>query len=159
MQEIDIPKAVQQIRELLHSQRLAVLSTEGTRGPYCNLVAFAPSKNMKVLYFTTTRSTRKFANLSRETRVSLLVDNRRNSPEDFHQAVAVTALGTVTECLGDDREAGLSLFLKRHPYLSEFTASPSGAFLKISVQTYLFVWAFQNVLEVHVNEIDPALAL
>lgn len=149
---IDIPMAVHRIKTLLQSQGLAVLATEGSRGPYCNLVAFVPSEDLKSLYFATTRSTRKFNNLSREARVSLLVDNRRNAPEDLHKAVAVTALGTVRECPAAERETALSLYIKRHPYLSEFVTSPSGAFLKVSVETYLFVWAFQNVMEVHFDE-------
>lgn len=107
---------------------------------------------MKTLYFTTTRNTRKFQNLNRLDRVSLLVDNRRNVPEDLHSAMALTALGTVSECRGQERERGLDLFLGKHPYLKGFADSPSGALLKIRVETYLFVSQFQNVIEVHLDE-------
>lgn len=156
---MDTRNAVHRIRKLLHTQRLAVLATEGIKGPYCNLVAFVPSEDLRCLYFATTRNTRKFDNLSRKERVSLLVDNRRNIPEDIHKAIAVTALGRVNECRGIEREAALTLFLERHPYLSEFAASPSGALLKISVETYLFVSAFQNVLEVHIDETVDHISL
>ena len=115
-------------------------------------MAFAASEDLKTLYFATTRNTRKFENLNRRPRVSLLVDNRRNVPEDLHSAMAVTALGTVSECGGQERETGLSLFLYRHPYLEGFADSPGGALLKIRVETYLLVSQFQNVIEVHIDE-------
>ncbi len=115
-------------------------------------MAFAPAEDLKTLYFMTTRNTRKFRNLMKKDRVSLLVDDRHNVPEDLHLAVAVTILGTVTECRGPEREKGLALFLDRHPYLTEFAGSPSGALLKVCVETYLFVSRFQNVVEVHIDE-------
>lgn len=149
---MDIAQAIPRIRKLFLSQRLAVLATQGEKGPYCNLVAFAPSEDLKFIYFATTRSTRKFDNLSHQNRVSLLMDNRRNIPADLHQAVAVTALGRASECRGAEREKGLDLFLKRHPYLSDFADSPSGTLLKVYVETYLLVSSFQNVLEVNVDE-------
>ena len=38
------------IRELFESQKLAVLGTQNEGQPYANLVAFAPSEDLKSLY-------------------------------------------------------------------------------------------------------------
>jgi hypothetical protein len=46
------------VRELLESQRLAVLSTQGQVQPYSNLVAFAATPDLKYLIFATARATR-----------------------------------------------------------------------------------------------------
>jgi len=51
------------IKQILDSQRLAVLATQGDGSPYGSLVAFAATENMKNLLFATTRTTRKYANL------------------------------------------------------------------------------------------------
>jgi general stress protein 26 len=79
------------IRELFESQKLAVLGTQNEGQPYANLVAFAPSHDLKCLYFVTARATRKYANIEADARVTVLIDNRSNQDSDFSQAAAVTA--------------------------------------------------------------------
>lgn len=83
----------QEIRELLESQKLAVLATHGQGQPYTSLVAFASSTDLREIYFATSRSTRKYDNVTANPKVSLLVDNRSNDVSDFHLAMAATALG------------------------------------------------------------------
>ena len=82
-----------EIRDLVASQRLAVLSTEEQGQPYSNLMAFVSSEDLTFILFATTRSTRKYNNLRNEPRVSILIDNRRNEVIDFSEARAVTVLG------------------------------------------------------------------
>jgi hypothetical protein len=59
------------VRSLLSSQRLAALSTRSGDQPYSNLICFVASHDLKQILFATTRSTRKYANLMGEARVSL----------------------------------------------------------------------------------------
>jgi nitroimidazol reductase NimA-like FMN-containing flavoprotein (pyridoxamine 5'-phosphate oxidase superfamily) len=136
------------IRELLESQRLAVLSTQGKEQPYSNLVAFAVTPDLQYLIFATTRATRKYANLMSEPRVSQLIDNRSNQEADFVQASAVTVLGTATEALDSDREKYLRLYLHKHPYLKEFVTAPSCALMRIKVGKFIVVTRFQEVREI-----------
>jgi len=59
----NLSKLKRNLRKLLRSQLLAVLSTQNQGQPYASLVAFASSDDLKSLYFATSRSTRKYANL------------------------------------------------------------------------------------------------
>jgi nitroimidazol reductase NimA-like FMN-containing flavoprotein (pyridoxamine 5'-phosphate oxidase superfamily) len=81
------------VQKLLDSQLLAVLSTIASGRPYSNLIAFAAAQHMREIIFATSRATRKFANLTAEPRVSLLIDDRSNRETDFGEAAAVTVLG------------------------------------------------------------------
>jgi nitroimidazol reductase NimA-like FMN-containing flavoprotein (pyridoxamine 5'-phosphate oxidase superfamily) len=147
----DAPELERIVRELLASQRLAVLSTE-TRGmPYSSLIAFAAAPDLRTLVFTTPRPTRKFSNLSENAQVSLLVDNRSNREEDFAEAAAATILGTARETTGEERESSLALFLGKHPYLSSFARSPECATFRVEVEAYYVVSRFQSVSELHVR--------
>ena len=74
MQNTDIVK--NRLQALFRSQRLAVLSTNEQGQPYGNLVSFVATEDMKNLLFATTRSTRKFANLTTDSRVAMLIDSR-----------------------------------------------------------------------------------
>jgi hypothetical protein len=49
------------------------------------------------LFFATTRAKRKYANLSIDSRVAMLIDNRSNIPSDFPFAMGVTATGRAEE--------------------------------------------------------------
>lgn len=147
----DISKVKRNLRKLLRSQPLAVLATQSQGQPYASLVAFASSDDLKSLYFATTRSTRKYANLSGDSRVAMLVDNRSNNASDFRLAMAATATGTAVEVNPRERERALDRYLEKHPHLSDFVHSPTCALCKIRVQTFFVVTRFQIVVEVHVR--------
>lgn len=137
------------IRELLESQRLAVLSTQMSGRPYSNLIAFAASGDLKDIVFATPRASRKYANLMADPRLSLLIDNRSNQEADFGKASAVTVLGTATEALYSDREKYLRLYLQKHPYLKEFVTAPSCGLMLVKVEEFIVVTRFQEVREIY----------
>ena len=140
------------LKDLFSSQRLAVLATQNRRQPYGNLVAFMATDDLKHLLFATTRATRKYANISRNPRIAMVVDNRSNQEADFHQAAAVTATGVVKEVEGPEKARFQKLYLSRHPYLKEFVSSPTCALLKMEVETYYVVNRFQNAMELHIKK-------
>jgi len=147
----NLNKARKDLKKLLDSQPLAVLATQGQGQPYASLVAFAPSDDLKSLYFATTRSTRKYANLAADSRVALLVDNRSNKTSDFRWAIAVTATGKAKEVDPGERATALDLYITKHPHLRDFVTAPTCAFCEIRVQTFIVVTRFQNVVEVRVQ--------
>ena len=148
----DTPETLAVIGSLLESQKLAVLSTQNHGQPYCNLVAIAGSADLKYLLFATTRATRKYANLMADSRVAVLVDNRRNDAADFAEAAALTALGKAWELQGAERQQFLTIYLQKHPYLEEFVTSPNCALLRIRVEKYIVVTRFQEVREIKIPE-------
>lgn len=136
----------QTLRSLFSSQKLAVLATYGDDQPYCSLMAFAVTDDLKFLIMATKRHTHKFTNIQQHSRVSLLVDNRKNQVDDFQQAVAVTILATASGPTDAEYEHFLNLYLFKHPYMRSFCQSPDCALLKLSVERYLVVASFRNFL-------------
>jgi heme iron utilization protein len=55
----------QTLRSLFTSQKLAVLASTGDDKPYCSLMAFAVSDDLKHIVVATKRHTRKFANMQK----------------------------------------------------------------------------------------------
>jgi len=145
----------QDIKTLFDKQRLAVLATCPPEGqPHTSLIAFAASEDLRSVVFATPKTTRKFTNLLAEPRVSLLVDDRSNQAEDFHQAIAVTVSGSA-EALNKTRSKKLlHLYLEKHPYLKNFVAAPTCAFIRVAVHRYAVVSRFQKVMEL---KWDPAI--
>jgi len=133
------------VRDLLASQKFAVLSTQEQDHPYLNLVAFAETSDLRTLLFATPRATRKYGNLSSKSGVALLVDNRSNDAADIREAMAVTILGIALEVPDSERERFERVYLQKQPHMKEFLSSPSTALIKVDVQSYLLVSRFQKV--------------
>ena len=66
------------IRELFINQKLAVLSTHNSGQPYASLIAFVGKEDLKEIFFVTPRTTRKFENLSADSRVAILINSSMN---------------------------------------------------------------------------------
>lgn len=144
----ETPTTLAVIRNLVESQKLAVLSTQNHGQPYSNLVAFAATADLQFLLFATTRATHKYANLMADPRVAVLVDNRKNDVADFTEATAFTALGKAWELQGAERQRFLAIYLEKHPNLKDFVAAPTCALLRVKVDKYIVVSRFQDVREV-----------
>ena len=82
------PRLKKLLNDLFSSQPLAVLATQGKGQPYGNLVAFAATDDLKSLLFATARATRKYANITTDPRVAMVIDSRTNQKTDFQRAVA-----------------------------------------------------------------------
>jgi nitroimidazol reductase NimA-like FMN-containing flavoprotein (pyridoxamine 5'-phosphate oxidase superfamily) len=114
---MDAKELKNKLTQLFEERRVGVLATHDHGQPYGSLVAFLASDDLVNLVFTTGRGTRKFANLSADPRVALVVDDRRNEAADFYEAAAVTASGRAQVLDGEEAEAMAARFVERHPQL------------------------------------------
>jgi nitroimidazol reductase NimA-like FMN-containing flavoprotein (pyridoxamine 5'-phosphate oxidase superfamily) len=135
-----------EISRILAGQLLAVLATQQAGQPYASLLAFATSDDLAHLFLATARDTSKFRNILADNRVALLIDDRSNQSADFETATALTVIGTAAETAGLEKEEARTLYLARHPSLSEFIGASGTALLKIAVSRYVLVTRFQEVL-------------
>jgi nitroimidazol reductase NimA-like FMN-containing flavoprotein (pyridoxamine 5'-phosphate oxidase superfamily) len=141
-----------QLRDLFRTQNLAALSTHNDGQPYASLVAFYAADDLKYIYFVTPQTTRKYANLTVDNRVAVLINSSTNRASDFHQAISVTAVGKAEIVTGSDKEIIVGEYLAKHPYLEEFVRSPSCALVRVVVNSYYLVKNFQNVMELHLSQ-------
>jgi general stress protein 26 len=136
-----------QVGQLLESQRVGVLATHYKETPHQSLIAYTHSESLREIFFVTPRYTRKVEAMTSDPRVALIVDNRQNVESDFDACIAVTAKGTVEELAQQPRPPFLSRYLEKHPYLEEFVVSPTCCYYRIRVESYNLVSSFQRVEE------------
>lgn len=122
-----------------------MLATQHDRQPYTSLMAFAVTPDLHWIVFATYRATQKHANLLANPRASLLIDNRTNKSADYHDTVATSAQGTVSEVDVTRRGELLQLYLEKHPDLSDFVSATDCVLLKLEVESFYVVSQFQNV--------------
>lgn len=139
------------LRNLFETQKLAVVATQTGGQPYASLVAFVATDDLRQLFFVTAKTTRKFANLTSDSRVAVLVNSSVNQESDFHDAISITVTGIAEEIREPERQDIIDLYLAKHPYLEDFARSPSCAFIKVVAKSYYMVQNFQNVMEFHVD--------
>ena len=148
---MDEKKLITMIQSLVQSQNLGVLATRGKEYPYCTLVGFAGTDDLRRIIFATLRHTRKYANIRSYPRISILIDSRSNRVEDFKDAMALTLLGNVHEAVDKERERLSRLYLARHSHLKEFLRDPDCALMVLEVEKYIMVTRFQQVMEMSVS--------
>lgn len=144
-------QTLKRISQLFESQSLAILSTQKNGQPYSSLVAFDTSPDIVYFYFFTPSTTRKYDNLIANPKVSILVNDSRNSADDIYNAVSVTGTGDSQVIDKAKEKNAFDLYLKKHPHLKEFCNAPSTAFIRIKMKRYFMVNRFQNVVEVKVK--------
>jgi hypothetical protein len=66
-----------------------------------------------------------------------VIDSRRNSDADLRNVVAVTALGTAHESVGDDKERLVRVYVAKHPGLAGFIGAPRMAICAVKVEDYV----------------------
>jgi len=137
--------------ELFDSQKLAALSTHHDGQPYASLVAFYADDDLTHIYFVTPKTTRKYANLTADNRVAVMVNSATNQTSDFHQAISVTAVGKAKDVDGADKKRILTQYLIKHPHLEDFVRSPTCALVRVDVESYYIVKHFQHVTELHLK--------
>jgi len=138
---------IDRVGELLDSQRVGVLATHYQNTPHQSLIAFICSEDLRDIFFVTPDYTRKVEAMRVDPRVALLVDDRQNMESDFDSCIAVTAKGLAEQLPRSPCPPAFSRYLRKHPYLEEFVASPTCCYYRIHVRSYTLVSHFQKVEE------------
>jgi general stress protein 26 len=132
----------EKLEKLFKEQRFAVIATQDKNEPYTNLVSFLINDDYKKIYFPTSKKSKKFQNLLKNSKISILIDNRGNLPIDIKKTIVTTATGITKET---KEKIVINKFLKKHPYLKDFLNSPNCAMIEISIEKYIVVDNFENI--------------
>jgi nitroimidazol reductase NimA-like FMN-containing flavoprotein (pyridoxamine 5'-phosphate oxidase superfamily) len=139
----DVPE---RLRALNASQLHAVLCTVGGEAPYASIVAYALTPDLRGLLFATPRATTKYRNILENKNVSLLIDTRSNTGEDYMGAEAVTITGTARPLRkGAHRDELSRVMIRKHPGLAKFVRAEGTALVLVEIKNCLHVTEFQSV--------------
>jgi len=137
---------MERVKALDQAQPHAVLATSGPDGPHTSLVSYAFTSDRQGLLFATPKKSRKFLNIQKEPRVSLLVDTRTNTPKDYLGAEALSVFGHAYPLRKSKRRDEFEkIFLKKHPRLAYFLKASSIVLVLVKVDRFSHVAQFQSV--------------
>ena len=136
------------LKGLNETERHAVLASDSDGQPYTSLIAHALSISNYSLIFATPKDSQKFRNIIKNPRVSLLLDNRMNTDEDYMAAESITIQGIARPVEKGNHWIELSEILsKKHPYLKDFIKAPSTALIEVDILYCIHVSQFQTITE------------
>lgn len=130
--------------DLLRGQRYAVLATVHDGFPYASLVAVAASSDCRTIYFATLADTRKARALAGNSRVAMLVDNRRNEADDLAHAAALTVTGVARVLEGKARDEAKRVYLGVHPRLAGFVERPACRLFACEIEAWYLSSRFET---------------
>jgi len=136
------------VKDVLSEQNLGVLATTGKEYPYTTLISFIMIEDGLHIIFSTMRQTRKYKNIVKHPKVSILVSTSKNNIDDFKDAVSITLLGTASITEGEEREKAQKVFLGKFPFLEDFVSDPSSELIRVRIEKAIVVTRFQNVREI-----------
>ena len=126
----------------------AVLATESDGQPYTSMIAYALSPDKKGIVFITPQKTRKYNNILKNNRVSLLIDTRSNTEKDYMTAESLTILGNAKPVRKGGKWSELAgVLTRKHPNLNEIIDSPETKLIFIRIVRCIHVTRFQTVSE------------
>jgi heme iron utilization protein len=137
------------IKSITDETHFAVLATESNGHPYTNLVGFLLSKDLKNLYFFTSKNTRKYRNILNNPEVCLLIDTRDKFPDKTYLITAITLIGKA-EIMEDMPGSVVDMYLEKNAELKDFTESSSNVLVRVNITRYILVDRFQEVTEMEV---------
>ena len=142
------------VREIIQSNRFAVLATVFEDQPYASLIAVTADDSYLKLIFATYRNTRKYNNIIRNGNVSILFENRSTTNTNLPERTVLTALGQAEEMNISDSEVEMQSHLRRHPELESFLLSTDCALFQVKVTAYQVVRGIEDACWWTIEELD-----
>lgn len=131
---------LEKMKALAREKDICVLATVSGGKPYCSLMAYVTDEDCREIFMVTLKSTTKYANLTQNPSVSLLIDTRE---EDFGpnrpKAKALTISGTFQPLEEARKNSVRSRLLAKHPHLGEFAEHPDAEVFSIKVDSFLLL--------------------
>lgn len=141
---------LEKIIRFITEQNLCVLATVSENRPYCSLMAYIASDDGRRIFMVTSRSTKKYNNLLRNSSVSLLIDDRGSSSRE--EACALTLTGACAPMAdGEAKAEARAALIARHPHLARFAVHPDSDIVEMEVESVLLL---QGLNESYFERLD-----
>ncbi len=144
------------ILNILEKTGFAVLATESAGQPHTSLIAVTSFTGGRELIFATYRNTRKYHNLLRNRRASVLINGCTVSEAADQAGFVVTAVGRTQDIADSALTAMRAAHLQKHPNLADFLESSDCVLLSLAVESYQVVRGIDDVSWWKIDELYPA---
>jgi nitroimidazol reductase NimA-like FMN-containing flavoprotein (pyridoxamine 5'-phosphate oxidase superfamily) len=112
------------------------------------MIAFALTSDKKGIVFFTPQKTRKYKNILKNNRVSILIDTRSNTEKDYMGAESLTIIGNARPVRNGGTWSELAaVLIRKHPMLNGIINSSETRLIFVKITQCIHVTRFQTVSE------------
>ena len=129
---------LEKINALILRKDSCVLATTDGETPHCSLMAYVTGESNERLYLVTSRDSRKYQNIRRHPRVSLLIDTRGEQQRKLTQAVTITGNCDILQDTADIAQVKAN-FARQHPQLNDFIRKNDIAVMCVQIDFFLLL--------------------
>ena len=134
----DMSTMLNKIKALILRKDSCVLATTDGETPHCSLMAYVPDDSGERLFLITSSASRKYQNIRRHPRVSLMIDTRGEQQREFTQALTVTGTCDILQDTGEIAQVKAN-FVRQHPRLAGFIRKDEMAVMCVQVEFFLLL--------------------
>ena len=126
------------MKDIVRTNDLCVLATVSEGKPHCSLMSYISDEEGQEIYLISHKQTKKYVNLLKNPKVSLLIDTREEKKGQRRIDIkALTVSGEFQMIKGSERKDLIrTKFLKKHPHLKDFLYDPGAEVFSIRIKSF-----------------------
>jgi nitroimidazol reductase NimA-like FMN-containing flavoprotein (pyridoxamine 5'-phosphate oxidase superfamily) len=130
----------QKLQDLLASQNVAVIATQGEHGPTATMQAFAETSSLDLLFIM--GESDKYRNLTKNRAVAVIIDDRDKGEVSSFRVNRATIYGNASEVpRGAEWDSLKDRFLEKNPFEAPFFGSPALKMIRVRPHRISFAGA------------------
>jgi nitroimidazol reductase NimA-like FMN-containing flavoprotein (pyridoxamine 5'-phosphate oxidase superfamily) len=129
---------LEKMRNIVKANDLCVLATVSGGRPHCSLMSYISDEEAHEIYLISHKKTKKYANLTENPAVSLLIDTREEEKGQRRIYIKALTVSGEFQAINDSVKKGLirEKFLMRHPHLIDFLNDPGAEIFSIRTKSF-----------------------
>ena len=130
-----------EMKKLLKTNDSCVLATCSGDRPHCSLMTYLTDVDQQAIYMVTHKATRKYANMSENPNVSLLIDTRSRAdigPGENIKALTVHGMFQPVDS-EETQQAVLEQLIRRQPRIAALALDPDAVVFSVKVTSCLLL--------------------
>jgi nitroimidazol reductase NimA-like FMN-containing flavoprotein (pyridoxamine 5'-phosphate oxidase superfamily) len=129
---------LEKMRNIVKANDLCVLATVSGGRPHCSLMSYISDEEVHEIYLISHKKTKKYANLTENPAVSLLIDTREEEKGQRRIYIKALTVSGEFQAINDSVKKGLirEKFLMRHPHLIDFLNDPGAEIFSIRTKSF-----------------------
>jgi general stress protein 26 len=129
---------LEKMKDIVKGNDLCVLATVSEGKPHCSLMSYITDDECSEIYMISHKQTKKYANLTANPIVSLLIDTREEERGQRRMDIrALTVIGEF-QTIKDQTKKSLihAKFLKTYPHLTDFLNDPGAEIFSVKIKSF-----------------------
>jgi len=129
---------LEKMKDIVKGNDLCVLATVSEGKPHCSLMSYISDEKGQEIYLISHKQTKKYVNLLKNPKVSLLIDTREEKKGQRRIDIKALTVSGEFQTIKDfgKKEFIRTKFLKRHPHLADFLNDPGAEIFSIRIKSF-----------------------